>query len=210
MKSFSNLSIVTHPLLSHSMNVLRDKRTATEAFRHHSAIASRILLMEATREMPTKDYPIETPLAPVIGQCIADPVVLIPVLRAGLAMLNAAQEFMPWASVGFIGLERDERTAIASTYYRKFPDRLAHRHIIVLDPMLATGGSLIDTIDALKAQGGVKLSAVCVVAAPEGVERLNAAYPDVSIVVGALDSHLDENKYIVPGLGDFGDRYFET
>lgn len=210
MSPFANLTVIQHPLLAHSLTVLRDRDTETEAFRRHSAIVSRILLMSATSDIRLEDKEIVTPLTPATGQHIADRVVLVPVLRAGLAMLNAAQEFMPWASVGFIGLERDEETAIASTYYRKFPAGLAGREVIVVDPMLATGGSLIDTLDALKKQGATAMRAVVIVAAPEGVARLAEAYPDVPVVTAALDSHLDEHRYIVPGLGDFGDRYFET
>ena len=205
-----NVKTVQHPLLQHSLTILRDKNTPTDIFVRHSAIVSQILILEATKQLPLADHPIETPLAPMTGQQVHDALVFAPVLRAGISMLIPAREFLPWVPVGFIGLERDENTARAREYYQKFPDGLEGKHVLVLDPMLATGGSLVNTIAALHDKGAVNISAVCIVAAPEGIERLHNEFPEVDLITAAIDSHLNEVKYIVPGLGDYGDRYFGT
>lgn len=205
-----NTHIVSHPLIHHSLTILRDKTTNTESFKRHAAIVSELLIMEATRDLPTVSKEVQTPLAPAVGMGVDDSLVLVPVLRAGLSMLFAALEFLPWASVGFIGLERDEKTAIAREYYKKFPENLESKRILILDPMLATGGSLIDTMIALQQKGARDVRAVCVVAAPEGISLVNSRFPEMVIYAGAVDSRLNDMKYIVPGLGDFGDRYFGT
>ncbi len=204
------IHVVSHPLVSHSLTILREQNTPTERFKRHAAIVSQLLIMEATRDLPTLAQKVQTPLAPVDGQSIDDSLVLVPVLRAGLSMLFAALEFLPWASVGFIGLERDEKTAVAREYYKKFPENLESKRILILDPMLATGGSLYDTMTALQKKGARDVRAVCVVAAPEGLEMIHSAFPNLKIFTAAVDSHLNEMKYILPGLGDFGDRYFGT
>ncbi|MBN2007726.1 uracil phosphoribosyltransferase [candidate division KSB1 bacterium] len=206
----SNVVCVEHPLMEHSLTILRDKHTDTESFRHHAGIVSQIMVITATSDIPMTEKQIETPLAEMTGHHILHSVVFVPVLRAGISMLFPARNFLPWAPVGFIGLERDEATAIAREYYQKFPKNLKDKQVLVLDPMLATGGSLVDTIDALKKKGAVSIAAVCIVAAPEGIELLSQKHPDVRIYTAAIDSHLNEFKYIVPGLGDFGDRYFGT
>lgn len=206
----SNVHLIDHPLLQHSLTLLREEYTSTAEFKSHSAIVSKILLMEATRDLLLSDKSITTPLAPMNGKEIADSLLLVPVLRAGLSMLFTAQEFLPGASAGFIGLERDEKTAIAHEYYQKFPDGLSEKQVIILDPMLATGGSLLDTLSALENKGAKKMRMVCIVAAPEGIETIQEKYPDICIYTGAIDDHLNDMKYIVPGLGDFGDRYFGT
>jgi uracil phosphoribosyltransferase len=205
-----NTHIIEHPLAHHSLTILRDKNTDTESFKRHTAIVSKILIMEATLDLSTCVKNIETPLAKMPGIRLDHSIILVPVLRAGLSMLFSAHEFLPRASVGFIGLERDEITAVAYEYYQKFPADLANKRIIILDPMLATGGSLIDTMTALKKEGASDVRAVCVVAAPEGIRAVNTKFPDLLIFTAAVDSHLNEKKYIVPGLGDFGDRYFGT
>ena len=205
-----NTHIVTHPLIHHSLTILRDMETQTESFKRHAAIVSELLIMEATRDLPTIKKEVQTPLTSFAGQGVDDSLVLVPVLRAGLSMLFAALEFLPWASVGFIGLERDEKTAIAHEYYKKFPDNLESKRILILDPMLATGGSLIDTMTALQQKGARDVRAVCVVAAPEGIKLVNSTFPEMKIFTAAVDNHLNDQKYIVPGLGDFGDRYFGT
>ncbi len=201
---------VEHPILKHALTILRDKNTNTEVFRRHTAIAAQIMIMEATRNVATKSIPVETPLVVTEGFAINNTIVLVPVLRAGISMLFAAKDFLPWAPVGFIGLERDEATAIAREYYQKFPSELSSKFVLVLDPMLATGGSLVDTITALKKKGADELAVVCIVAAPEGIKKLKKAYPDVEIFTANIDKNLNASKYIVPGLGDFGDRYFGT
>ncbi len=201
---------IEHPVLEHSLSVLRDKTTDTEEFRRHTAVVSQIMIIEATRSLPLRSRAIETPLSPTSGFEISREIVLVPVLRAGISMLFAAKELLSWAPVGFIGLERDEQTAKAREYYQKFPADLAEKHILVLDPMLATGGSLVDTIKALEKKGACLISVVCIVAAPEGIAYLNRKCPGVKIYTAAIDKKLDSSKYIVPGLGDFGDRYFGT
>ena len=204
------IHLVDHPLLKHSLTILRDKNTETENFNHHAAIVSQIMIVEATKDVPLQKKKIETPITSTQGYSIQESIVFVPVLRAGISMLSPARDFLPWTSVGFIGLERDEETAIAHEYYQKFPRSLKYKRVLVLDPMLATGGSLIDTISALEQKGAINISAVCIVAAPEGIELLQRKFPNVHIYLAAIDSHLNEQKYIVPGLGDFGDRYFGT
>ena len=205
-----NTQIIDHPLAHHSLGILRDKFTNTETFKRHAGIVSELLIMEATQDLPIAYKDIKTPLETINGKQVKNSLVLVPVLRAGLSMLFSAREFLPWASVGFIGLERDERTAQAREYYQKFPANLQEKLILILDPMLATGGSLVDTLTALQEKGGRDMRAVCVVAAPEGIDLVNDKFPDVHIFTCAVDSHLNDKKYIVPGLGDFGDRYFGT
>jgi uracil phosphoribosyltransferase len=205
-----NITVVSHPLIDHSLTVLRSKKTPTAEFRRHANIVSKVLLVEATGQLQVADEPIETPLASMTGRKLKDEIVVVPVLRAGLAMLFALQDFLPAVSVGFIGLERDEQTAQAHEYYRKMPEIFASSRVLVLDPMLATGGSFDDTVTALKNKGAKRLTLVCIVAAPEGIERIEKSHPDVQIITAAVDSHLNDRKFIVPGLGDFGDRYFGT
>jgi uracil phosphoribosyltransferase len=205
-----NVHLVKHPLLEHSLTILRDKNTGIEDFRRHAALVSQIMIMEATKNLPTDEKPIETPLTAMVGQKIRHSVAFVPVLRAGLSMLFPAKDFLPWAPVGFIGLERDEETAIAHEYYKKLPEGLKDKRILILDPMLATGGSLVDTIKMIRKESANSIYVVCIVAAPEGIKAINEKFPEVHIYTAAIDSHLNEKKYIVPGLGDFGDRYFGT
>ncbi len=201
---------INHPLLAHSLTILRNRNSDTECFRRHTAIVSQIMIMEATREISIDERLIQTPLTEHRGAEIHRSLIFVPVLRAGISMLFPARDFLPWASVGFIGLERDDNTAIAREYYQKFPGDLDKKRVLVLDPMLATGGSLADTITALIDKGARSITAICIVAAPEGLSYLQDKYPQVDIFVAAIDSHLNDQKYIVPGLGDFGDRYFGT
>lgn len=205
-----NVIVVSHPLIDHSITILRNKETKTEEFRHHAAIVSKILLLEVTKNLHLVEKHIETPLAPFAGKTLADDLVVVPVLRAGLAMLFALEDFLPGVGVGFIGLERDEQTAQAREYYQKMPKIFATHKVIIIDPMLATGGSFDDTIVALRKKGASHITLVCIVSAPEGIKRLEKIHPDVPIYTAAIDDHLDDRKYIVPGLGDFGDRYFGT
>ncbi|MDO8452098.1 MAG: uracil phosphoribosyltransferase [bacterium] len=202
--------IVSHPLIDHSLTILRDKHTTTEEFRKHSAIVSKIILLDATKEILVEPRIIETPLSPFEGRVLGEQIVVVPVLRAGLAMLFALQDFFPSAAVGFVGLERDEKTAIAREYYRKLPEIFTTHTVIVLDPMLATGGSFDDTVTLIKEKGATRISLACIVAAPQGLERIQKKHPDVEIYTAAVDLSLNDRKFIVPGLGDFGDRYFGT
>lgn len=205
-----NVIEVRHPLIDHSLTVIRRKETTTEEFRRHAGIVSKILLMEVMKDLGTANVRIETPLAPMIGKRLKDEVVVVPVLRAGLAMLFAIQDFLPAVAVGFIGLERDEKTAQAREYYRKLPKILASHRVLVIDPMLATGGSFDDTVTAIKEKGAKNITIVSIVSAPEGIARMQKQHPDVRIFTAAIDDHLNDRKFIVPGLGDFGDRYFGT
>ena len=206
----SNVHIIDHSLVKHSLSVLRDKSTKTEMFRRHTATVSQIIIVEVLRNISIKNISVNTPLGKADGHKVKEKIVVVPVLRAGLSMLFPTRDFLPWASAGFIGLERDEMTAVAREYYQKLPQNINNKYVLILDPMLATGGSLVDTIAAVKQKKPKNISAVCIVGAPEGVARLNKEHPDVNLFIAAIDSHLDENKFIVPGLGDFGDRYFGT
>lgn len=206
----SSIVTVTHPLIEHSLSIIRDKGCPTDMFRRHATVVSTIVLLEATKTLTTTKITVETPLTSMKGSKLTESIVLVPVLRAGLAMLFASQELLPQASVGFLGLERDEQTAIARSYYQKLPKIFSDSEIFILDPMLATGGSFDDTVKEVKKKGGKRIRLVCIVAAPEGISRITQNHPDVSIYTAAIDEHLNEKKYIVPGLGDFGDRYFGT
>lgn len=208
----SNLHVhqIDHALLAHSLTILRDRQTGIAEFRRHASIVSTIMLIEATRELGLEMKTVETPLTFIQGCQLDGRQVVVPVLRAGLAMLNAAHDLLADTPVGFLGLERDEETAIAREYYQKFPDALSAKTILVLDPMLATGGSLEDTVNALKRRGATRMVLICIVAAPEGIERIQKTFPEIDVYTAAIDHHLDDRKYIVPGLGDFGDRYFGT
>lgn len=204
------VTVISHPLVSHSLTLLRKKETTTEEFRRHAATVSKILILEATKTLTLEDEHIETPLAPMNGQKLADDVIVVPVLRAGLAMLFALQDFLPSVSVGFIGLERDEKTAIAREYYQKIPRILSSHIVLVIDPMLATGGSFDDTVSAVKKKGGRRIRIVSIVSAPKGIAHFQKRHPDIPIITAAVDQKLNKSAYIVPGLGDFGDRYFGT
>lgn len=206
----NQILIVSHSLIDHSLTILRDKNTNTEEFRRHADIVSKILLLEASKRLKVEDKIIETPLTNFTGKKLKEEVLVVPVLRAGLAMFMALRDFLPAVTVGFIGLERNEKTAIAREYYIKIPQILSTHLVLVIDPMLATGGSMEDTIAAVKKKGAKKIVCVSIVAAPEGIARLAKSHPDVPVITAALDERLNDKAYIVPGLGDFGDRYFGT
>ena len=205
-----NVTVLSHALAAHSLAVLRKADTPTEIFRWHSDQLALLLIAEATRHLATEEFELETPLATTRGEKLTLPVVAVPVLRSGLALMGAIQRMLPQTAVGFIGLERDEETAKASVYYEKMPADLESHPVLVLDPMLATGGSMSDTLYHVRLHGGKDVTAICVVAAPEGIHRINEEHPDVRIFTAAIDSHLNEQWFIVPGLGDYGDRYFNT
>lgn len=206
----SKVEIIDNSLVKHSLTVLRNKSTKTEMFRRHTATVSQIILVEVLKNISTKEISVDTPLGTTMGHKVQEKIVFVPVLRAGLSMLFPARDFLPWASVGFIGLERDENTAVAREYYQNLPQNIKNKYVLILDPMLATGGSLVDTIAAVKLKKPKNISAVCIVGAPEGVERLQKEHSDVDLYIAAIDSNLNENNFIFPGLGDFGDRYFGT
>ena len=204
------LHLVEHPLVQDALRTLRDTATAQELFRRETARISRLLTAEALRDLPVSGVTVQTPLGPAAGGRVAVDVVVIPVLRAGLGMLDAVLELVPTARVGHIGLQRDERTAIASQYYAKVPSGLADAYVLVIDPMLATGGSAVAALDLLRNAGARRIRLVCIVAAPEGVAAVEAAHPDVAIYTPVVDEGLNAHKFIVPGLGDFGDRLYGT
>lgn len=203
------LHVSAHPVLQDCLVGLRDRSTAPEEFRSLARTAITFLLAEATRDLPTRATTVRTPLCDASGLRVDTEVVAIPVLRAGLGLLAPVLELLPRVSVGYIGLERDERTAVARIYYRKLPD-LAGKVPLLLDPMLATGGSAVQAVDMIEAAGGRGIRMVCIVAAPQGVRALEARHPHVRVFTAALDQGLDDRAFIVPGLGDFGDRLFGT
>ena len=204
------LHIVEHPLVHDALVELRDARTAPPAFRRAANRISVLLAAEALRNVPSVPSTVITPLGPADGRVVKVDVVVVPVLRAGLGMLDAVLELLPAARVGHIGLQRDEATAIASRYYSKLPSDLAKSYVLMIDPMLATGGSAVAAIDLLKASGARTIAMICIVAAPEGVKLVDQHHPDVAVYTPVVDKHLDAHKYIVPGLGDFGDRLYGT
>ncbi len=206
-----HLTVVGHPLVQHKLSLMRDKDTSTASFRRLLREISLLLAYEVTRGLGMTTRRIETPLqtidAPVLeGKKLA----LISILRAGNGLLDGILELIPAARVGFVGLYRDPQTLRPVQYYCKVPDALDARMTIVVDPMLATGNSSVAAIDLLKEQGAANLRFLCLLAAPEGIARMREAHPDVPVVTAAVDSHLDEHGYIVPGLGDAGDRMFGT
>lgn len=202
--------LVDHPLVHDILAELRDVRTEPEHFRRLAGRISMLLATEALRDLPTADETVTTPIGPAPARRVRTDVVLAPVLRAGLGMLAGMLEVIPGARVGHIGLQRDEATAIASQYYAKLPPRLDGSVVLLIDPMLATGGSAIAALDFLTRAGARNMRLVCIVAAPEGVAAVEKAYPEVPIVTPVIDAHLNAQKYIVPGLGDFGDRLYGT
>lgn len=203
------VTVVDHPLASHLLLALRDRRTPPALFRSYSKRLTTALLLEATRTLPTRPARVESPLEEATGRVLAEPLVAIPILRAGLGMLDPVVELFPEVRVGYLGLERDEATFQPSEYYAKLP-RLDDARTLVLDPMLATGGSAVAALDSIKQAGAPWVRMVSVVAAPEGVRALERAHPDVDVVTATVDRELDARAYILPGLGDFGDRLFGT
>ncbi len=204
------LTVVDHPLLRRDLTILRNRHTPHGVFRKTLGDAAAILAYEAMRRLHLRVEPVETPLETTEGYAIAEPVVVVPILRAGLGMADGFVRFVPEARIGHLGMQRDESTHAPVDYYAKLPDGLAEAHVFVVDPMLATGGSAIGAVDHLKKRGAQRFTFVCLVAAPEGVRALEKAHPDVPVVAAALDRQLDANAFIRPGLGDAGDRIFGT
>ena len=204
------LHVVRHPLVEDVLVALRDKRTPSADFRRLARRLSLLLVAEATRDLPLADTTVETPLETTPAKRLRERVVAVPVLRAGLGMLDAFLELVPSAQVGYFGLERNEETAVARRYYEKVPKRLEDAIVFLLDPMLATGGSAALAIDGLRSLGARQIRLLSIVAAPEGVAHLEATEPGTEIYTTAVDRALNDRKFIVPGLGDFGDRLFGT
>jgi uracil phosphoribosyltransferase len=189
---------------------LRDVGTAPSAFRRAATRISLLLAAEALRSLPTVAETVTTPLGPAQGRVVRADVVAVPVLRAGLSMLDAVLQLVPSARVGHIGLQRNETTAVASRYYSKLPADISGSHVLMVDPMLATGGSAVSGLDLLLAAGAANVRIVCIVSAPEGIAALHDAHPEIEIFTPAVDRELNEQKFILPGLGDFGDRLYGT
>lgn len=204
------MHLVEHPLVHDALVTLRDVATSPELFRRMAVRISLLLAAEATRDVPCLSVTVQTPLGPAPGRRVTADVVVVPVLRAGLGMLDAVLELIPTARVGHIGLQRDEMTAIASQYYAKLPAGMNRSFVLMIDPMLATGGSAVAALDLLCAAGARDVRMICIVAAPEGVELVERHHPEVHIYTPVIDRGLNPHKFIVPGLGDFGDRLYGT
>ena len=204
------LHLVEHPLVHDALATLRDASTSRELFRRMAFRISLLLAAEATRDVPCEPFVVHTPLGPASGHRVTSDVVVVPVLRAGLGMLEAVLALIPTARVGHIGLQRDELTAVASQYYSKLPASLDSSFVLMIDPMLATGGSAVAALDLLRHAGARRVHLICIVAAPEGVALVELQHPDVHIFTPIVDQGLNAQKFIVPGLGDFGDRLYGT
>ncbi len=207
----SNVFVMDHPLIQHKIGILRRKETGPKEFRELVSEIAMLMSYEATRNLPLEEIEIETPIArTTVKQIEGRHLGIVPILRAGLGMADALLTLVPTAKVGHIGLYRDPQSLKPVEYYCKLPSDVSERDMFVLDPMLATGGSAIAAIDFLKQKGVTKLHFLCIIAAPEGVKALREAHPDVAVYIGALDEKLNDHAYIVPGLGDAGDRLFGT
>ncbi len=206
-----NVVFCNHPLIQHKISLLRDENTGTNEFRKLVEEIARLEGYEALRDLPLEERRVKTPIAETFTPFIAGKkLCLVPILRAGLGMVEGLLSLVPTAKVGFIGMYRDETTHIPHEYYCKIPSPIEQRTIVVLDPMLATGGSACDAIEDIKKRGGVHIKFLCIIAAPEGLRKVTQAHPDVTVYVGHLDHQLNEKAYIVPGLGDAGDRIYGT
>lgn len=203
-------NVLNHPLITHKLTQMRQVSTGTKDFRQNLDEIAGLMAYEITRDLPTKKVDIVTPVAPCTTEELAKEIVLVPILRAGLGMVNGIRNLVPTAKVGHIGLYRDEDTLEPHEYFAKFPSNMPDAVVMVLDPMLATGGSASAAITMLKKRGARSIKLVCLVGAPEGVRRIEQDHPDVEIYLAALDEKLNEKGYIVPGLGDAGDRIFGT
>ena len=203
------LHVMDHPLITHKLAIMRDKDTKTKDFRENLDEIAGLMAYEICRDLPTVEVEVETPITKCKTRKLAKDIVLVPILRAGLGLVNGISSLIPACKVGFIGMYRDEETLLPQEYFAKFPD-MHKATVMVLDPMLATGGSAAAAITNIKKCGAKDIRLVCLVGAPEGVKKVQEAHPDVDIYLAALDDHLNEKGYIVPGLGDAGDRIFGT
>ena len=207
----STLHIIDHPLIVHKLSIMRNKKTGSKDFRELLDEIALLMGYELTRDLPLEEIQIETPIMPMKAKVVkGKKLAIVPILRAGLGMVNGLQTLVPVAKVGHIGLYRDPETHKPVEYYSKLPSDVAERLVILVDPMLATGGSAVDALSLLKAKGCKQIRFMCLVAAPEGVAAVQAAHPDVDIYTAALDECLNDHAYIIPGLGDAGDRIFGT
>lgn len=211
MEKLDNVFEITHPLLQHKISILRYKGTGTNEFRKIVEEIAMLMGYEAFSDLPTEDLDVETP----VGKCktpflAGKKFAVVPILRAGLGMVNGILQLVPAAKIGHIGIYRDEETHEPHEYFCKLPSPIEERLVVVVDPMLATGGSAVEAVDFIKAHGGKKIKFMAIIAAPEGVRRFHEAHPDVKLYIGHIDDGLDDNAYIYPGLGDAGDRIFGT
>lgn len=207
----TNVTIFNHPLIQHKISILRDKNTGTNEFRRLVDEIAMLMGYEALRDLPVENVEIETPIEACMAPMVAGKkLAIVPILRAGLGMVGGLLSLVPTAKVGHIGLYRDEETHEPHSYYCKLPESIDKRLIILTDPMLATGGSVCAALDFIKEKGGKNIKLMCIIAAPEGLKRVQKEHPDVQIYIGCLDERLNENCYICPGLGDAGDRIFGT
>lgn len=204
------VTVLDHPLIKHKLTNLRDEKTGHKDFRENLDEVASLMAYEVCRDLPTKEVQIKTPMAECTSQIIDGEVILVPILRAGMGLVNGIMDLIPTAKVGFIGLYRDENTLEPVEYFAKFPQELTEGVVLVLDPMLATGGSAVAAVDKIKERGAKNIKMVCLVGAPEGVKAFTEAHPDVDLYLAALDDHLNDIGYIVPGLGDAGDRIYGT
>ncbi len=204
------LNVLEHPLITHKLSQMRRRETGTKDFRQNLSEVAGLLAYEITRDLPVREVDIETPMAHCRSRELAKDIVLVPVMRAGLGMVDSITNLIPTAKVGHIGMYRDHQTLAPKTYFAKFPSNLPEAIVMVLDPMLATGGSASAAISEIRKHGASVIKLVCVVGAPEGVRRITNDHPDVDIYLAALDEKLNEKGYIIPGLGDAGDRLFGT
>ena len=203
-------TVLDHALIKHKLTIMRDKNTSTYIFKQNLDEIAKLMAYEVTRNVPIRDKVIETPVCQMVGKEIDQQIVLVPILRAGIGLVDGFRDIIPTAKIGHIGMYRDEETHEPHEYYCKLPEPIDQRTIVVVDPMLATGGSAVAAVDFIKAHGGKNIKFMSIIAAPEGIERLMKAHPDIQLYVGCKDRCLNENAYICPGLGDAGDRIFGT
>ncbi|MFA5518316.1 MAG: uracil phosphoribosyltransferase [Spirochaetota bacterium] len=201
---------IKHPFLTHKLTALRDINTSHKEFRELSSEITMLLCYEALKNIEVEDYEIKTPMTKMIGKRMKNDIVIVPILRAGVGMLDGILKLVPNARVGFLGIYRDHDTKLPVEYYSKLPENLTNPLVFIIDPMLATGGSVVAAIDILKKQGFDHIVLISIISAPEGIKVVEDAHPDVQIFTGNVDDFLDENKYIIPGLGDAGDRLYGT
>ena len=201
---------INHPFLKHKLTALRDQKTEHKEFRELANEITMLICYEALKNIEIEDYKIQTPMAPMVGKRMKNDIVVVPILRAGVGMLDGLLTLVPNARVGFVGMYRDHDTKRPVEYYCKLPEDVKNPLVFIIDPMLATGGSVVATVDLLKQKGFNNIVLVSIISAPEGIKAVEDAHPDVQIFTGNIDLHLDDNKYIIPGLGDAGDRLFGT
>lgn len=206
----SKLTVFSHPLINHKLTIARDEKTGMKDFRAVVNEIGGLMAYEITRDLPEKDVTVKTPICVTTSKVLAKEIVIVPILRAGIGMVDGIHNLIPNAKIGHVGLYRDEETLLPHEYYAKFPKEMPEAQVLLVDPMIATGGSIIMAIEAIKKRGAQDIKVVGLVAAPEGIKKIQEVYPDVDIYLAALDEKLNEIGYIVPGLGDCGDRLFGT